>query len=141
MVTRDGKWPPPATIWVVNETRSVPGVGSGLSDPTVFRVFYDEALPVVYGYFFKRCGGHREVAAELTQETFLSAVKAVRSGATVEAPMPWIVTLARRRLVDFYRRKAARPLSVGEWTEPPVSVGSQWTSDTEARLVSALARS
>lgn len=107
----------------------------------MFRVFYDEALPVVYGYFFKRCGGHREVAADLTQETFLSAVKAVRSGATVEAPMPWIVTLARRRLVDFYRRKAARPLSVGEWTEPPVSVGSQWTSDTEARLVSALARS
>ena len=111
---------------------------SGLSDPDVFRVFYDEALPVVYGYFFKRCGGRREVAADLTQETFLSAVKAVRSGATVEAPMPWIVTIARRRLVDFYRRKAGRPVPVGEWTEQPVSVGSQWTSGTEARLVSAL---
>ena len=101
-------------------------------------MFYGKALPVVYGYFFKRCGERREVAADLTQETFLSAVKAVRSGATVEAPMPWIVTIARRRLVDFYRRKAARPVPDMEWTEQPVSVGSLWTSGTEARLVSAL---
>lgn len=101
-------------------------------------MFYDAALPVVYGYFFKRCGGRGEVAADLTQETFLSAVMAVRSGATVEAPMPWIVTIARRRLVDFYRRKAARPVPVAEWTEQPVSVGSLWVSETEARLVSAL---
>ena len=115
-------------------------MGSGLSDPVVFRAFYDEALPVVYGYFFKRCGGHREVAADLTQETFLAVVRAVRSGTWVEAPLPWIVTVARRRLVDFYRRKAGRPVSVGEWVEPTVSVGSQWTSAAEARLVSALDR-
>lgn len=122
----------------VSEARSVRGMRSGLSDPDVFRVFYDEALPVVYGYFFKRCGGRREVAADLTQETFLSAVRVVRSGTSVEAPMPWIVTIARRRLVDFYRRKAGRPVPVGDWDTPTVSVGSQWTSGTEARLVSAL---
>lgn len=123
---------------MVNKSRSVRSADSGLSDPETFRAFYDEALPVVYGYFFKRCGGNREVAADLSQETFLSALRAIRSGVTVEAPMPWIVTVARRRLVDFYRRKAARPSSVGEWAEPPVSVGSEWTSATEARLVSAL---
>ena len=136
--SRDGNRPPRATICVVNETRSVRGVGAGLSDPAVFRAFYDEALPVVYGYFFKRCGGRREVAADLAQDTFLAAVKAVRSGATVETPIPWIVTIARRRLVDFYRRKASRAVSLGEWAEPTVSVGSQWTSVTETRLASAL---
>jgi RNA polymerase sigma-70 factor, ECF subfamily len=135
---RDGFSGCAATIWAVNETRSVRGLGSGLSDPDAFRVFYDTALPVVYGYFFKRCGGRGEVAADLTQETFLSAVKAVRSGTTVEAPMPWIVSIARRRLVDFYRRKEGHPVPVGEWTEQPVTVGSQWTSGTETRLVSAL---
>jgi len=55
-----------------------------------------------------------------------------------ESPMPSIVTIARRRLVDFYRRKAGGPVPVGDWSEQPVSVGSQWTSGTEARLVSAL---
>lgn len=135
---RDGKWRPPATIWVVSEARSVRGVESGLSNPEMFRAFYDKALPVVYGYFFKRCGGDREVAADLTQETFLAAVRAVRSGTPVEAPMPWIVSIARRRLIDFYRRKTRRPVPAGEWTEPTVSVGSHWTSGIEARLVSAL---
>lgn len=137
---RDGCAGPAATMWVMSEARSVRGVRSGLSDPSAFRAFYDEALPVVYGYFFKRCGGRREVAADLTQETFVSAVRSVRSGTTVEAPMPWIVSIARRRLVDFYRRKAGRPVPVGDWDTPTVSVGSQWTSGTEARLVSALER-
>lgn len=125
---------------MVDETRSVRSADPGLSDPVAFRAFYDEALPVVYGYFFKRCGGHREVAADLTQETFLSAVRALRRGETVHAPLPWIVTLARRRLVDLYRRRAVRSGPVGEWADTPVSVGSRWTSATEARLVSALDR-
>lgn len=80
------------------------GLPAALLEPETFRMFYDRALPVVFGYSVKRCGGHVDVAADLTQETFASAVSALRRGAQVDAPLPWIVTIARRRLVDHYRR-------------------------------------
>ena len=40
---------------------------------------YDVALPQVYGYLLRRCG-RPELAEELTSETFLAAVEAVRRG-------------------------------------------------------------
>jgi RNA polymerase sigma-70 factor, ECF subfamily len=78
-----------------------------LLEPDAFRRFYDEALPAVYGYFFRRCGGRADVAEELTQQTFASAVAALRSGPPVVAPLPWVVTIARRRLVDHWRSEGA----------------------------------
>lgn len=103
-----------------------------------FREFYDEALPVVYGYFFKRCGGRRDVAADLTQETFLSALQSLDKGGWVQARLPWVVAIARRRLVDHIRRKTRRDGHHVENSE--VLVGPGWTSDTEVRLIDALDR-
>ena len=40
-------------------------------------MLYDEALPQVYGYLLARCG-QQVVAEDLTAETFLAAVDAVR---------------------------------------------------------------
>ena len=40
---------------------------------------YDVALPQVYGYLLRRCG-RTALAEDLTAETFLAAVDAVRSG-------------------------------------------------------------
>lgn len=113
--------------------RSASGV-----DPVWFREFYDEALPVVYGYFFKRCGGRRDVAADLTQETFLSALQSLEKGGQVEARLPWVVAIARRRLVDHIRRKTKRNSSQVDDAE--IWVGPGWTSDTEVRLIDALDR-
>jgi RNA polymerase sigma-70 factor (ECF subfamily) len=59
-----------------------------LRDPEVFSAFYDRALPVVYGYFLRRTGGMPALAEDLTQETFLAAVKQIRNGTSVDAPMP-----------------------------------------------------
>ncbi len=80
--------------------------GRQLSDPAVFDAFYAEALPVVYGYFLRRTGGVPAVAEDLTQETFLAAVQ-IGKGTTVDAPMPWLIGIARHRLVDHYRATAA----------------------------------
>lgn len=81
------------------------GVGGALrlDDRTAFGAFYADALPKVYGYFVARCGNDRSVAEDLTQETFMAAVKELRKLENVEAPMPWIVGIARHKLVDFYR--------------------------------------
>ncbi len=80
--------------------------GAALSDPAVFDAFYTEALPVVYGYFLRRTGGSPALAEDLTQETFLAAVRQIGKGTRVEAPMPWLIGIARHRLIDHYRISA-----------------------------------
>jgi RNA polymerase sigma-70 factor, ECF subfamily len=79
-----------------------------LLDPRRFREFYDHVLPMVYGYLWRRSGRSEETAMELTQDTFLGAVKSLRSGQTVDDPLAWLMALARRRLVDFHRRGEVR---------------------------------
>lgn len=51
--------------------RLQPDPGAALLD------LYDAALPEVYGYLLSRCG-RRGLAEDLTAETFLAAVEAVR---------------------------------------------------------------
>jgi RNA polymerase sigma-70 factor (ECF subfamily) len=115
------------------------GLPAALLEPETFRMFYDRALPVVFGYFVKRCGGRMDVAADLTQETFASAVSALRRGAQVDAPLPWIVTIARRRLVDHYRRISRGEDAHRRLEGEVVQVGLLATSAAEDRVLRALA--
>jgi RNA polymerase sigma-70 factor (ECF subfamily) len=70
-----------------------------------FRAFYEGSLSKVYGYFLCRCGGDRSTAEDLTQETFMAGVRELRRGTVVTAPGPWILGIARHKLVDHYRRR------------------------------------
>ncbi len=66
---------------------------------------YDGALPHVYGYLLARCG-RRHLAEDLTAETFLAAVDAVRRGAVTELSIGWLIGVARHKLADHWRRQA-----------------------------------
>jgi RNA polymerase sigma-70 factor, ECF subfamily len=66
---------------------------------------YDRALPQVYGYLHPRCSS-TALAEDLTAETFLAAVAAVQRGTAKEISTGWLITVARRRLVDHWRRAA-----------------------------------
>jgi len=79
--------------------------GLRLDDPADFRVFYEDALPRIYGYFLNRCGGVVAVAEDLTQETFLSAIGEIKKGARIEAPLAWTYGIARHKLMDHYRSR------------------------------------
>jgi RNA polymerase sigma-70 factor, ECF subfamily len=68
--------------------------------------FYDSALPSVYGYLHARCGRKDALAEDLTAETFLAAVDAVRGEDPPALNMPWIIGVARHKLVDHWRRQA-----------------------------------
>lgn len=70
-----------------------------------FLSFYDHALPHVYGYLVARCGG-REIAEDLTSETFLVAVDAVRRADPEVVSLPWVIGVARHKLADHWRRQA-----------------------------------
>ena len=66
---------------------------------------YDDALPHVYGYLLARCGD-TATAEDLTSESFLAAVDAVRKPGAPEASVPWLIGVARHKLADHWRRTA-----------------------------------
>jgi len=68
-----------------------------------FLAFYDDALSQVYGYISARCE-RRSIAEDLTSETFLAAVDAVRRENPPSVSMPWIIGVARHKLIDHWRR-------------------------------------
>jgi RNA polymerase sigma-70 factor (ECF subfamily) len=112
--------------------------GLGL-DAASFSAFYEDALPRVYGYFLHRTGGSPTLAEDLTQETFLSAVRELKKGRRPDTPIPWIYGIARHKLLDHYRRRerTERPLSTAEVDVDELAVQSELDAGRE-RVVSAL---
>ena len=66
---------------------------------------YDEALPHVYGYLLARCGD-TGLTEDLTAESFLAAVHAVRKPGAPDPSIPWLIGGARHKLADHWRRAA-----------------------------------
>ena len=66
---------------------------------------YDRSLPQVYGYLLRRCG-RTNLAEDLTAETFLAAVDAVRRRPPATVSAPWLIGVARHKLADHWRRQA-----------------------------------
>lgn len=64
---------------------------------------FEEALPQVYGYLVARTGSPA-LAEDLTSETFLAAVVAVRQQPVAPIRTPWLIATARHKLVDHWRR-------------------------------------
>ena len=74
-------------------------------DEHEFRAWYDHALPRVYRYLVARCGGDVTLAEELTQETFIEAIRhADRFGGRAD-PVTWLIAIGRNKLVDHFRRE------------------------------------
>ena len=88
------------------------GQPTAVGDPGAALVaLYDVALPHVYGYLLARCG-RTTLAEDLTAETFLAAVDAVRREDPVTLNVPWVIGVARHKLVDHWRRQAREERSV-----------------------------
>lgn len=66
---------------------------------------YDRALPQVYGYLVARVG-NRAVAEDLTADTFLAAAEAIERGTLRDVSIGWLITVARNKMVDHWRRRA-----------------------------------
>src|SRR6185503_3623943 len=69
----------------------------------MFRGWYDRSLPRVYAYLASRCGGPGPLAEELTQQTFVEAVRSARTFDGRSDPMTWLIAIGRHRLADHFR--------------------------------------
>jgi len=97
---------------------------------------YDEALPQVYGYLLSRCG-QRALAEDLTAETFLAAVDAVRRQPPAAVSVGWLVGVARHKLADHWRRQAREDRHLRDVSEPETDPQDQWVDAVTAHEVLA----
>src|SRR5581483_5680957 len=85
---------------------------------------YDRALPEVYGYLLPRCGGVA-LAEDLTAEAFLAAVTAVRNEDATPT-VPWLIGVARHKLVDHWRRQAREQRHLHLAHDTPAEQDDPW---------------
>jgi RNA polymerase sigma-70 factor (ECF subfamily) len=71
---------------------------------------YWETIRPLYGYASRRCGGRRELAEDITQESWLRAAREWRAKGIPDAPLAWLTTVARNLIVDQLRRGEEVPL-------------------------------
>ncbi len=74
-------------------------------DGVPFDDFYDRALPVVYGYLLRLCGGDSEEAWDLTQDSWMTVVDRLAQGRTETATVGFLLSVARSRYLDAWRRR------------------------------------
>lgn len=115
------------------------GFEPSIRDASVFQAFYEENLPKIYGYFLNRCGGDASVAEDLTQETFLAAVREIRKEKPISHPPAWIQGIARHKLMDFFRSKARGRMRLVELDPEEADTTVEWDPlSGHERAVSAL---
>jgi RNA polymerase sigma-70 factor, ECF subfamily len=92
---------------------------------------YDRALPQVYGYLLRRCSS-KAVAEDLTAETFLAAVTAVRQEPQPRLDVGWLIGVARHKLVDHWRRQAREERSLSLAGDAPAAAADPWDAQLDA---------
>ena len=92
---------------------------------------YDRALPQVYGYLVPRCGD-TVLAEELTAETFMAAVAAVRHDTVADLTVAWLIAVARHKLVDHWRRREREQRKLALLQDPGAAVDDPWDAVVDA---------
>lgn len=95
----------PSEIPVCDDEPTVSDARTADEPGAALLALYDRALPQVYGYLVVRVG-NRAVAEDLTADTFLAAAEAIERGTLRDISIGWLITVARNKMVDHWRRRA-----------------------------------
>ena len=68
------------------------------------RRIYRDTIDDLYGFVSRRCDGDRDLAEDITQETWLRAVRAWRVDGVPQRELSWLATVAARLLSNHFRR-------------------------------------
>ena len=94
---------------------------------------YDRALPDVHGYLLSRCRDS-QVAEDLTADTFLAAVSAVRRGTVADLTVAWLITVARNKLVDHWRRQEREERKLRLVHDETAEATDDWDAHVDASV-------
>jgi len=76
---------------------------AAFEDEVAFRAWYEATLPRVYAFLASRSGGPGPLAEELTQQTFVEAVRRRQSFDGRSDVVTWLCAIARHKLADHFR--------------------------------------
>jgi RNA polymerase sigma-70 factor (ECF subfamily) len=83
-------------------------------DEELMRALYRDHGRPLYAYVMRLVAGDRQLAEDVVQETLLRAWRnAARLDRNARSLRPWLVTVARRVVVDDHRGRLARPQEAG----------------------------
>ncbi len=71
---------------------------------------YRDTIQPLYQFVSRRAGRSRQLAEDITQETYLRAVVQWQDGRRPEKALAWLQTVARNLLFNHYRRKSPESL-------------------------------
>jgi len=98
------------------------------------RRIYRETVDELFAFVARRCDGDRDLAEDITQETWLRAVRAWRKDGIPERPLAWLSTVAARLLSNHRRRPAAERFDDGSGDTLPAPD----TSSSRRNMVDSL---
>lgn len=122
----------------VGQYAHVDGPPLGPSEPAgappeeeLMRALYREHAGALYGYVLRQVAGDRFLAEDIVQETLLRAWKSASTlDPTARSLRPWLVTVARRLVIDGHRSRQSRPPE----TDPAALEGLPAHDDLERSL-------
>ncbi|MGW8380053.1 sigma-70 family RNA polymerase sigma factor [Streptomyces sp. ODS28] len=83
------------------------------SDDVLMKALYDEHAGPLHAFVLRLVAGDRHRAEDVVQETLLRAWRhAPQLRAAHGSVRPWLVTVARRIVIDGHRSRSARPQEV-----------------------------
>ncbi len=99
---------------------------------------YRDTIDMLYRHVSRGCGGDRALAEDITQETWLRAVREWRRKGPPDRPIAWLTTVARNLLISYYRRK--RPAALDALLAEPEAVRTDEGGESAAAVTDALGR-
>ena len=108
-------------------------------DERRFREWYDVAARRVYAYLFGRCGGEASLAEELTQLTFIDAIRHRETYDGRADSVTWLIAIGRNRLLDHLRRQEEKSAGAfaswcarSLWAMARKRRGTRWRTGTKS---------
>jgi len=111
------------------------------SSEAAFRAWYDHALPRVFGFVLGHVERDRELAEEITQQTFTDAIRDYRRFDGRSDSVTWLCSIARHKLADHWRRlerDERRRLHFISATDPDRDEAAWRSVDERDRVMGAL---
>jgi RNA polymerase sigma-70 factor (ECF subfamily) len=113
-------------------------------DQTAWRLWYEESYEPLYRYVHWRCGGLDDLADDVVQETWLTAVRRVRRFDPRQAAFgTWLRGIAANVLRNRFRRRAAQRVRTEPLESDPPGEGSAEAGlmgrERQERIATALA--
>ncbi len=91
-------------------------------DPAAAERLCEDYLPRLHSYVLQRSGLDNDAAVDVAQETILAALRTAQYFRGESTLYTWLCAIARRKVIDYYRRRKRHPESLDNLVENGLAV-------------------